>query len=146
MKKFLLTLFLLTITLNFSNLYAADAIGGITLEENFKLAKKFPMPSAWLLSVQCSACHGTMGAEFDDIIPPLAGIDKDEFIKKMQEYKTKDASEFIVMGIIAQPITDEEIVAMAEFFSKQKSVPWSQETAQKDVVVPEWAKMNTGEK
>ncbi len=145
MKKLLLPFLLLASSLSSSNSLAAeDIIGGLTLEENFSLAKKFPMPSAWLLSAQCGACHGTFGAEFNDIIPPLAGMDKQEFIEKMQEYKTKDANEFIVMGIITQPITDEEIEAMAGFFSAQKSVPWSQEKGHKDVIVPDWAKMNKG--
>ena len=146
MKNLLFSLFLVTSSLGSQNTLASDdIIGGLTLKENFELAKKFPTPSAWLLSAQCSACHGTLGAEFNDIIPPLAGMDKQEFIDKMQEYKTKDANNFIVMGIITQPITDEEIVAMAGFFSEQKSVQWSQ-TSSKDVVVPEWANMNKGAK
>lgn len=145
MKKLLFSLFLITGSLSYSHLQAAeDIIGGLTLKENFELASKFPMPSPWLLSAQCSACHGTMGTEFNDIIPPLAGMDKQEFIDKMQEYKTKDANEFIVMGIITQPISDAEIEAMAGFFAKLKPIPWSQEEGHKDIVVPEWAKMNKG--
>ena len=145
MKKLLFPLLLIAGSISASNSVASeDIIGGLSLKENFELAKKFPMPSAWLLSAQCSACHGTFGAEFNEIIPPLAGMDKQEFIEKMQEYKTKDANEFIVMGIITQPITDEEIEAMAGFFAEQKSVPWSQEKGHKDVIVPEWAKMNRG--
>lgn len=145
MKKILFPLVLIASSLSISNSLASeDIIGGLTLKENFELAKKFPMPSAWLLSAQCSACHGTLGAEFNDIIPPLAGMDKQEFIEKMQEYKTKDANDFIVMGIITQPITDEEIEAMAGFFAEQKPVPWSMEKGHKDVIVPEWANMNKG--
>ena len=145
MNKILFPLLLIASSLSMSNSLASeDIIGGLTLKENFELAKKFPMPSAWLLSAQCSACHGTLGAEFNDIIPPLAGMDEQEFIEKMQEYKTKDANDFIVMGIITQPITDEEIEAMAGFFAKQASEPWSQEKGHKDVVVPDWANMNQG--
>ena len=145
MKNILFPLVFIASSLGISNSLASeDIIGGMTLKENFELAKKFPMPSAWLLSAQCSACHGTLGAEFNDIIPPLAGMDKQEFIEKMQEYKTKDANEFIVMGIITQPITDEEIEAMAGFFAKQKPVPWSQEKGHKDVIDPERANMNKG--
>ncbi|MCK5916897.1 MAG: hypothetical protein KAG34_00635 [Cocleimonas sp.] len=147
MKAFLLSFFLIASSLGSINTVTAkDIIGGLTLKENFALAKKFPMPSAWLLSAQCSACHGTMGTEFNDIIPPLAGMDKQEFIDRMQEYKTKDANQFIVMGIITQPITDEEIEAMAGFFAKLKPVSRSQGKVPNDVVVPDWANMNQGAK
>jgi len=117
-----------------------DQIGGMTLEENFKIAKKTPMPSAWLLSSTCAACHGTYGQEFSDIIPPLAGMPEKEFINKMTEYKTQDWHNFIAMGIIAQPFTDEEIKAMGDFFAKQKSVEWTQPDWNKDIVIPEWAR------
>lgn len=145
MKKFLVSFFLIISSFGSLNILAADdIIGGLSLKENFALAKKFPMSSPWLLSAQCAACHGTMGAEFNDIIPPLAGMDKQEFIDKMQEYKTKDANDFIVMGIITQPLTDEEIVAMADFFAKQKPEPWSKDPIKKDIIVPDWAKMTKG--
>ncbi|MCK5901937.1 MAG: c-type cytochrome [Cocleimonas sp.] len=145
MKKVLFSFFLIVGSWGSLNIKAADdIIGGMSLKENFELAKKFPMSSPWLLSAQCSACHGTMGTEFNDIIPPLAGMDKQEFIDKMQEYKTKDANDFIVMGIITQPLTDEEIVAMADFFAQQKPEPWSKASIKKDIVVPDWAKMKRG--
>lgn len=142
MSKYLLRFIFIASALGASNfVLASDMTGGLTLKENFELAKKFPMPSPWLLSAQCSACHGTMGTAFDEIIPPLAGMDKQEFIDKMQEYKTADASNFIVMGIIAQPITDEEIEAMAGYFAKLKPEPLNQDKAPNDVVVPDWAVM-----
>ena len=142
MSKYLLRFIFIASGFGASNfVLASDMTGGLTLKENFELAKKFPMPSAWLLSAQCSACHGTMGTVFDEIIPPLAGMDKQDFIDKMQEYKTADASNFIVMGIIAQPITDEEIEAMAGYFSKLNSEPLNQDKAFNDVVVPDWAVM-----
>ena len=142
MSKYLLRFIFIASGLGASNIVlASDMTGGLTLKENFELAKKFPMPSPWLLSAQCSACHGTMGTAFDEIIPPLAGMDKQDFIDKMQEYKTADASNFIVMGIIAQPITDEEIEAMAGYFAKLKPEPLNQDKAPNDVVVPDWAVM-----
>ena len=142
MSKYLLRFIFIASGLVASNfVLASDMTGGLTLKENFELAKKFPMPSPWLLSAQCSACHGTMGTAFDEIIPSLAGMDKQDFIDKMQEYKTTDASNFIVMGIIAQPITDEEIVAMADYFAKLNPEPLNQNKAPRDVVVPDWAVM-----
>lgn len=117
-----------------------DQTGGMSLEENFNLAKKVPMPSAWLLSSTCAACHGTYGQEFNDIIPPLAGMPAKDFVKKMTEYKTKDWHNFIAMGIMAQPFTDNEIKAMGDFFAKQKPVEWTQADWNKDIVIPDWAK------
>lgn len=130
MKRLLLPLMIAGSTLGFSSTSVAgphdDMVGGITLEENFKLAKEFPTPSAWLLANTCSACHGTNGAEFNELMPPLAGIDKEEFIKMMQRFKHEDPNNFIVMGIITQPLTDEEIELMADYFSKQEPKEWTQ--------------------
>ncbi len=133
------------------NLYAAEAsstnktklkplIGGMSLDKNKALIKQFPQPSSWLMSTSCSACHGTYGAEFNDIIPPIAGMDKKKFIKKMQEYKKRPPNDFVVMGIIAQPLSDKEIADMAEFFSQQKAVEWTRSDWNKDVKSPTWLK------
>ncbi len=143
MKKLLFSLLFIPGSLYASSVLAQnDLIGGISLKENFELAKKFPMPSPWLLSAQCSACHGTFGTEFNEIIPPLAGMNKDDFIKKMNQYKTQDTDKFIVMGIITKPITDQEIEAMATFFSEQNPRPPKHGNNQKGLTVPKWAKMN----
>ena len=117
-----------------------DLIGGISLEENFRLAKKFPKPSAWLQASTCAACHGTYGREFGDIIPPLAGMPAAEFIRKMKTYQKNDWHQYIVMGIVAEPFTDEEIRDMARFFSQQKPLEWTPPDWNQDVVIPEWAK------
>ncbi len=100
-------------------------VGGMSLEKNNQLAKEYKQPSAWLLANSCAACHGTYGAEFNDIIPPLAGMNKDKFIKEMTKFKKQSPNNFVVMGIIAQPLTDSEISTMAEFFSQQKPVEWT---------------------
>jgi len=117
-----------------------DQIGGISLEENFRLAKKFPKPSAWLQAGTCAACHGTYGREFHDIIPPLAGMPEKKFIEKMHEYQNKDWHQFIVMGIVAEPFTEEEIRDMGAFFAKQKPEEWTPPDWNTDVVIPEWAR------
>ncbi len=118
----------------------ADQIGGMSLEENFRLAKKFPKPSAWLQASTCAACHGTYGREFHDIIPPLAGMPQEKFIAKMHEYQKNDWHRFIVMGIVAEPFTEEEIRDMGAFFAKQKPEEWTPPDWNSDVVIPEWAR------
>jgi len=124
----------------FQTVYANDSsdtnqalIGGISMKKNNALAQQEKQPSAWLLANSCAACHGTNGAEFNDIIPPLAGMDKDKFIKEMTKFKTQPAEDFVAMGIIAQPMTDSEIKAMAEFFSQQKPIEWTKADWNKDV-------------
>ncbi len=109
--------------------------GGMSIEESHELAKKYP-PTAWNLANTCSGCHGTNGAEFKDIIPPLAGMNKTAFIQMMQRFKKGDNHDFIVMGIVAKPLTDEEIEKMADYFSKQKPVEWTQPDWRKDVKDP----------
>jgi len=151
MKRFLLPFILATSSVGFVQVSSAadrdaNQVGGITLKQSEALAKKYPMPSAWLLANSCSGCHGTKGSEFDDIMPPLAGIDKQEFIKKMHEYKTQDPNSFIAMGIITQPLTDAEIEAMADYFSKQKPVEWTNKNWRANVKNPSWATQTEGAK
>jgi len=114
--------------------------GPLTLEENFKLAKKYPTPSGWLLANACSGCHGTDGAEMDTEIPPIVGLDKKTFIHMMKAYQTEKPSKATVMTIVAEPLTDKEIEAMAEYFSKQKVQEWTQPGWHKDVKAPAWVK------
>ncbi len=122
------------------NVHANDSIdenqpliGGMSMEKNKKLAQQEKQPSAWLLANSCAACHGTYGAEFNDIIPPLAGMNKAKFIKEMTKFKMQPANTFVAMGIIAQPLTDAEIKAMAEFFSQQKPIEWTKPKWNDDV-------------
>ena len=113
-------------------------VGGMSLKKNNELINKFPQPSSWLMSTSCSACHGTYGAEFNDIIPPIAGMSKKKFINKMQEYKKRPPNDFVVMGIIAQPLSNKEIADMADFFSQQQAVEWTRSDWNKDVKPPTW--------
>lgn len=98
--------------------------GGISAAENAKLRAEYPLPSADMLGDNCSACHGTKGAEFNEAMPPLAGMDKNTFIKLMKAYR---ANKFpsIVMHDVAKVFSDKEIEAMADFFAKQKAEQWT---------------------
>lgn len=98
--------------------------GGISPEENDKLRAEYPMPSGAMLGDNCSACHGTKGAEFNEAMPPLAGMNKANFIKLMKAYR---ANKFpsIVMHDVAHVFSDKEIEAMAEFFANQKPEEWT---------------------
>jgi len=76
-------------------------------------------PTAAMLSNACAACHGTLGASAGAALPTLAGQDKDVIVDSMREFKSGKRPSTI-MGRLAKGYTDDDIVAMADFFSKQK--------------------------
>lgn len=76
-------------------------------------------PSAAVLVNSCGACHGTYGASAGPATPNIAGLPKSLMIDSMQEFK-KDLRPSTLMGRIAKAYSDEEVAAMADFFSGQK--------------------------
>ncbi len=113
-----------------SSSYALE--GGFSLEENDKLRAAFPAVTGKMLADNCSACHGTMGAEFNEAMPPLAGMKKENFIKIMKAYRA-NAMPNIVMHDVAYVFSDEEIEAMADYFAKQPAEEWTQPDWNKEV-------------
>jgi sulfide dehydrogenase cytochrome subunit len=83
-------------------------------------------PSAAMLSNACGGCHGTHGASAGPSMPSLAGQSKVFFIDAMKKFKSGERPA-TVMGRLSKGYTDEQIVAMADFFAKQK--PQAQSTA-----------------
>ena len=71
----------------------------------------------------CSACHGLDGVSASGgnsvIIPNLTAQQKDYLIAKLKDYKSKKL-DHPQMTIIAQMLTDEEIVAVSEWYSRIK--------------------------
>ena len=66
----------------------------------------------------CASCHGTNGRSEPGMIA-LAGANKDELVKKMQDYKTGRVSATL-MHQIAKGYSDAQIVAIASYFAEQK--------------------------
>ncbi|MDO8989152.1 MAG: c-type cytochrome [Sideroxyarcus sp.] len=89
-------------------------------------------PSAAMLSNACAGCHGTHGASAGPSMPSLAGQSKVFFIDAMKKFKSGERPA-TVMGRLAKGYSDEQIVAMADFFAKQK--PQAQNTAVDPVLV-----------
>jgi len=83
-------------------------------------------PSAVMLANACAGCHGTQGASAGPSLPSLAGQSKVFFVEAMKKFKSGER-EATVMGRLAKGYSDEQIVAMADYFAKQK--PQSQSTA-----------------
>ncbi|MEN8178571.1 MAG: c-type cytochrome [Pseudomonadota bacterium] len=77
--------------------------------------------SATMLSNTCAGCHGTYGASAGPATPSLGGISNDYFIETMQGFANGEIKSTI-MGRIAKGYSEEEITAMAGYFSKQKFV------------------------
>jgi cytochrome c553 len=133
MKKTIFVSVSLSLLSVFSLSSAYAVSGGITLPENDKLRAEYPAVSGKMLADNCSACHGTLGAEFNEGMPPLAGMSKDSFIKLMKNYRA-DVHPSIVMHDVAYVFSDAEIEAMADYFASQKAEEWTQENWNHSVV------------
>jgi cytochrome c553 len=66
----------------------------------------------------CANCHGTNGRAEPGMVA-LAGANKDELVKKMQDYKAGRISA-TVMHQLAKGYSDAQIVAIASYFATQK--------------------------
>jgi sulfide dehydrogenase cytochrome subunit len=72
-----------------------------------------------MLANACAGCHGTLGASAGPSMPNLAGQSKKAFIDSMKGFKSGERPATI-MGRLAKGYSDAEIVAMADYFAKQK--------------------------
>jgi cytochrome subunit of sulfide dehydrogenase len=75
-------------------------------------------PAAEMLAYTCAGCHGTDGSSVGPSSPHIAGINPEYFVESMKAYKADERNPTI-MNRIAKGYSDEQIEAMAEFFSKQ---------------------------
>ena len=76
-------------------------------------------PSAQALSYTCAGCHGTDGSSLGPSSPHIAGIGKEYFIDAMKTFQA-DERNSTIMNRIARAYTNEQIEAMATFFSEQE--------------------------
>ncbi|AHF00845.1 cytochrome C553 [Thiomicrospira aerophila AL3] len=100
---------------------AADA--KLTDEQVNEINAQFPMPSGKMLGDSCAACHGTLGAEFNEGMPPLAGMNRQHFIDLMKAFRQGDFPT-IVMHDVAYVYSDAEIEAMADYFASLPAEQW----------------------
>lgn len=63
----------------------------------------------------CSGCHG-LGGTGGGAIPPITGLAPDDFIAQMLAFREQTAPATI-MNRLARGYTDDEIAALAKFFS-----------------------------
>ena len=76
--------------------------------------------SAALLASNCANCHGTLG-NAQGAMPNLAGQQKTYIIEQMRAFRDGKRPATI-MHQLAKGYTDPQIEAIADFFSRQKSV------------------------
>jgi cytochrome c553 len=71
------------------------------------------------LAANCAACHGTLGKPApQSTLAGLAGRPKEEIIQVMAQFKAGQRPA-TVMHQIAKGYSDDEIAALAEYFSRQ---------------------------
>lgn len=75
------------------------------------------MASGAVLTNTCFSCHGTDGKSVGDM-PTIAGKSQDFITKKLKAFKSSEL-EATVMNRIAKGFTDDEIAALAKFFSSK---------------------------
>jgi cytochrome c553 len=66
----------------------------------------------------CASCHGTNGNSIGGM-DPLAGMPKDEMVKKMKDFRS-GAKPATVMHQLAKGYTDQQVEIIANFFAAQK--------------------------
>ena len=69
------------------------------------------------LAAQCANCHGTNGKSVAEV-PSLAGQSAATIVQKMKDYRDGKLSAS-VMHQLAKGYSDEQVVLMADYFSKQ---------------------------
>jgi cytochrome c553 len=84
-----------------------------------KADKKLPGKPAPLLAQACAGCHGQNGQGRDGT-PILAGYDKAGFIRVWGEFRANQRPTATIMGRIARGYSDEEVAALADYFSSIK--------------------------
>jgi cytochrome c553 len=71
------------------------------------------------LAATCANCHGTNGVS-QGVTDSLAGVSKDELVRKMQDFKTGKRPGTI-MQQLAKGYTDQQIELIAGWYATQKA-------------------------
>jgi len=69
------------------------------------------------LSSECTSCHQLDGSY--DGIPSITGWSEEHFVDVLKSYRSGQRSHQIMQNV-ARSLADEEMAALARFFSKQK--------------------------
>ena len=72
----------------------------------------------------CAACHGEDGVSRVPIYPKLAGQHRNYLVKALEEYKA-GARKNAIMGGMAANLSEDDIKALALWYSSQKPVVYT---------------------
>lgn len=70
-----------------------------------------------VLAGTCANCHGTEGRS-PGAIPPIAGLPFEHLHERLLAFRSGEAEDATVMGRHARGYTDEELEALARYFSE----------------------------
>jgi len=101
-----------------SRKFLAGAVIGVAAAGLFAGPAGAQMASGAVLTNTCYSCHGTDGKSVGEM-PTIAGKSESFVAKKLMDFR-KGELEPTVMNRIAKGFTDDEIKAIAKFFSMQK--------------------------
>lgn len=82
-------------------------------------------PDIEILARTCNNCHGVGGASVGASMPSIGGLPRDYLRRVMKQWKY-DQRSAITMNRIVKGFSDDEIDALAAYFSKKPWVPASQ--------------------
>ncbi len=78
-----------------------------------------------MLNGTCMVCHGSQGSSVGPATPTIAGMDSEDFVDAMIEYKSGERPSTI-MGRLAKGYTEDQFQMMADYFAKQPFVRYQQ--------------------
>ncbi|WP_372881680.1 cytochrome c [Psychromonas sp.] len=73
-------------------------------------------------SVTCAACHGADGNSPSDLYPKLAGQHATYLIKQLQEFKSGERADPIMMGMAAV-LSEQDMQDLAAFYASNAATP-----------------------
>lgn len=81
-----------------------------------------------VLARTCNGCHGVDGVSVGTSMPSIGGLPKEYLRRVMKQWKYDERSA-VTMGRIVKGLSDDEIDALAAYFSKKPWVPAPQQVA-----------------
>lgn len=84
--------------------------------------KADPAKAQQIVNTVCIACHGADGNSVSPANPKLAGQHSEYLLKQLQNFKSAERKNPIMMGMVAA-LTPEDMQNLAAYFSSQKPAP-----------------------
>lgn len=88
----------------------------------------FAQTDVEILARTCNSCHGVDGVSAGMSMPSIGGLPRDYLQRVMKQWKYNERSS-ITMGRIVKGLSDDEINALAVYFSKKPWVPVPQQAS-----------------